>query len=91
MPDSKVRAQLAPGLTENARDGNAPDQEQQVKKAKLVDLTEIRQLAHQDGDTQLTQMNDRELRAAVLENYAGQNATETVIRTRAIDAQGGAR
>jgi hypothetical protein len=62
-----------------------------VKKVKLVDLEETRQLASQNGDTRLAQMNNRELRATVLENYVDANATETVIRTRAIDAQNRAR
>jgi hypothetical protein len=33
-------------------------------------------------------MNDRELQAAALENYCGREAAETVIRTRAVDAEG---
>lgn len=54
---------------------------------KLVDLTELRDMAHQSGDTRLAAMNDRELRATALENYCGQDAAQTVIRTRAIEAR----
>ena len=93
MPDSKAERAARAGPRRERRDGNAPDQEQHkmFNRPKLVDLAEVRQLAHQDGDTSLANMNDRELRAAILENYCDQNATETVIRTRAIDAQNRAR
>jgi hypothetical protein len=60
-------------------------------KEKLVDLAEMRMSAAMFEDKQLMEMNDRELRATVLENYCGENATETVIRTRAAEAQGRTR
>src|ERR1700722_15512818 len=54
---------------------------------KLVDLAELREQACEHGDMRLAAMNDRELKATALENYCGPDATETVIRTRAIEAR----
>lgn len=88
MPDPAA-PRPARGPHRASMTGDAPDRssKKMFGKPKLVDLAEVRQIAHQDGDTKLANMNDRELRAAILENYVDQNATETVIRTRAIDAQ----
>jgi len=49
-------------------------------------LREIREAAAEEGDMQLLDMNDRELRAAVLENYSGEHATRMVVGTRAVSA-----
>lgn len=49
------------------------------------DLKGLRAAAAEDGDKRLLQMNDRELKAAALENYRDQADRETVIRTRAVD------
>jgi hypothetical protein len=58
---------------------------------ELVNLTELREMAAEYGDTRLTAMNDRELLATALENYYGQDFAEAVIRGRAVKAQGNAK
>jgi len=60
--------------------------------SRKVDLAEIRRAAEENGDTRLSRMSNRELRATVLENYLpDQEDRETVVRTRAAEAQHRAR
>jgi hypothetical protein len=53
--------------------------------SRRVDLAELREAAHENGDRRLADMSDRELKAVALENYQEQPDRETVIRTRAVD------
>ena len=55
------------------------------------DLAGLRQAAEKNGDTRLARLSDRELKAMALENYREQPHRETVIRTRAVEAQRRAR